>query len=173
MAKRRILDCARDPETGWVWVCFGGSDEMGWQWAAITTHQGASYTMEVENHTGHGSFVRAIAAGLVDLRAEEAAQPGHTTIYAAWRLSSADDLWQLVQLGGGGRLIGVVRPEYTALHKPLPTWYAAGVSAVSDDVAGWTAVGLAGPEEAKLLVERKTRERTKDLLLLIVEVADV
>ena len=62
---RSILDSAIDPKTGWVWVCYGGSDEKGWHWAAVGHNAGTMYSVEFgDNEGGNCSFLNAIKAGV-------------------------------------------------------------------------------------------------------------
>ena len=63
---RDILDTAKDPVTGWLWVCFGGSNARGWQWACESRGGGTSHCVEYYpgDRIGHDSLERAITAGV-------------------------------------------------------------------------------------------------------------
>ena len=64
-SNRRMLDHATDPVTGWIWVCFGGDPQAGWQWAAVTVNKGCCYSVEIdEPFMGHASLERALASGV-------------------------------------------------------------------------------------------------------------
>jgi len=53
---------ARDPETGNVWVCIGGSDARGWQWCWVGPTGGIFYAWECPDDVlGHPSFKRALS----------------------------------------------------------------------------------------------------------------
>lgn len=64
MTERRRLDTAIDPENRWVWVCYGGSDQLGWAWATVTNAGGSFYALEYEKTLGHSSLERAVKNGI-------------------------------------------------------------------------------------------------------------
>lgn len=52
---------ARDPETGNIWVCIGGSDARGWQWCWVGPTGGTFYALEAEGvPAAHPSVERAL-----------------------------------------------------------------------------------------------------------------
>ena len=60
-AQRRPGLVAVDPDTGNQWVCIGGSDAQGWQWACVGPEGGATYALELqEQPPAHPSLGRAL-----------------------------------------------------------------------------------------------------------------
>lgn len=51
---------ARDPETGNIWVCFGGSDALGWHWGWVGPLGSSFHALELGGEAeAHPSFGRA------------------------------------------------------------------------------------------------------------------
>lgn len=48
MSVRRPGLVAVDPATGNKWVCIGGSDAQGWQWAWVGREGGTTYVLELQ-----------------------------------------------------------------------------------------------------------------------------
>ena len=54
---------AKDPETGNIWVCVGGSDALGWQWCWVGPTGGTFYASELAGvKFAHPSVERALRA---------------------------------------------------------------------------------------------------------------
>lgn len=59
--RRRPGTVAADPDTGNQWVCIGGSDAQGWQWAWVGPKGGTIYALELqEQPPTHPSLGRAL-----------------------------------------------------------------------------------------------------------------